>query len=369
MAERALPQDISAEKLILGSLILDHAAHAETFGLLQPEDFILESHRRIYVALKAMDTAGETIDRVTIASRLANSNQLQSIGGLTYLVSLDDGLPQFPHLDSYVEILREKAAQRKIIGMARHLMNLSLSTGADAGELVALAEQMLMDVNYASDDTAEALLSGEVIEQEGGLEKFLYPTPGVATPWPKFSEVTGGYRRGELFIIAGNPSMGKSAMAMQVAMKVAQEGLGVSVFSLEMSRVSLVKRMACYRARVDGARLRAGYLSADERNRLRVAVNEISNWPIWIAEHGVSTVPAIRSVLRKRRSKTDIFMVVVDYLQNAESQSRDLRNHPAVKTDGGRRKSQHAGAFPAKPGQHERTARAGTSRPTGIGIN
>lgn len=317
--ERPLPQDISAEKLILGSLMLDHAAHMEVFNLLHPEDFILEKHRRIYGAMKAMDATGEAIDRITVARRLDDLKQLQSVDGLSYLVSLDDGLPQMPQLDSYVEIIREKSAQRKIIVLAQHLITRSATADSDAATLVSLAEQMLMDVNYKADETAESLKSGEVVEQEGGIEKFLYPTPGVATPWVRFSEVTGGYRRGELFIIAGNPSMGKSALAMQIAMKVASESLGVSVFSLEMSRVSWVKRMACYRARVDGAKLRAGYLNNDERDRLRKAINEIANWPLWIAEHGISTVPAIRSAVRKARSKQDIFMVVVDYLQLMQS--------------------------------------------------
>ncbi len=317
--ELALPQDISAEKLVLGSLMLDHQAYAETFNVLQPEDFSLEVHRRIYGAMKAMDSSGAAIDRVTVARRLDDLKQLQSVGGITYLVYLDEGLPQLPHIDRYAEIIREKAAQRKIIILAQHLMNRSIAADSDAASLVSLAEQMLMDVNYKNDETAETLKPGEVVEQEGGIEKFLYPTPGVATPWPRFSEVTGGYRRGELFIIAGNPSMGKSALAMQIAMKVAEESLGVSVFSLEMSRASWVKRMACYKARVDGAKLRAGYLNQDERGRLRAALNVIANWPLWIAEHGISTVPAIRSALRKRKSKQDIFMVVVDYLQLLQS--------------------------------------------------
>jgi len=328
--EIALPRDISAEKLILGSLILDHQAYGEVFNLLNPEDFILESHRRIYGLMKAMDSTGDSIDRVTVARRLDDLKQLQSVGGLAYLISLDDGLPHLPHIDSYVEIIKEKSAQRKIIVLAQHLMNKSQSRDADAASLVALAEQMLMEVNSKADDTAENLKPGEVVEQEGGIDKFLYPSPGVATPWYRFSEVTGGYRRGELFIIAGNPSMGKSAMAMQVAMKVAAESLGVILFSLEMSRVSLVKRMACYRARVDGAKLRAGYLNTDERNRLRVALNEIADWPLWIAEHGISTVPAIRSALRKRRSKQDIFMVVVDYLQLLQSISKHTNRNTEV---------------------------------------
>lgn len=319
MTERALPQDISAEKLVLGSVILDHPAHAEVFNLLQPEDFILEKHRRIYGAMKAMDSTGDVIDRITIARRLDDLKQLQSVDGLGYLVSLDDGLPQVPHLDSYIEIIREKAAQRKIIILAQHLINRSGAPESDAASLASLAEQMLMDVNYKTDETAATLKPGEVIEQAGGIDKFLYPTPGVDTPWVRFSEVTGGYRRGELFIIAGNPSMGKSALAMQIAMKIASESLGVCVFSLEMSRVSLLQRMGCYKARVDGAKFRAGYLGKDEESRLRAALAIICTWPIWIAEHGISTVPAIRSALRKRQVKQDIFMVVVDYLQLLQS--------------------------------------------------
>jgi replicative DNA helicase len=127
MLDRPLPQDIPAEKLILGSIILDHPAHAEVFNLLQPEDFVLDSHRRIYGALKAMDSTGDEIDRVTIASRLTDLRQLQTVGGLAYLTSLDDGLPQFPNLDSYVEIIREKAAQRKILILSQHLMNRTMA--------------------------------------------------------------------------------------------------------------------------------------------------------------------------------------------------------------------------------------------------
>ncbi len=319
MFDRPLPSDVSAEKLILGSLLLDHHAYAETFSVLQPEDFSLEVHRRIYGTMKAMDSTGNEIDTVTVARRLDDLKQLQSIGGLTYLIYLDEGLPHLPHINAYVEIIREKAAQRKIITLAQHLINESGSKANDAASLVALAEQMLMDVNYKADETAASLKPGQIVESAGGMDNFLYPKAGVATPWTRFSEVTGGYRRGELFIIAGNPSMGKSALAMQIAMKIASEGLGVCIFSLEMSRVSLLQRMACYKARVDGAKWRAGYLHKEEEQKLRDAIGVICTWPLWMAEHGISTVPAIRSALRKQKAKQDIFMVVVDYLQLMQS--------------------------------------------------
>jgi replicative DNA helicase len=325
-----LPQDLLAERLVLGSIMLDHASHLEIFNLVQPEDFILESHRRIYGVMKSMDAAGEHIDQVTVARQLEDLKHLQAVGGLSYLISFDEGLPHLPSIDAYVEIIREKSAQRKIIVLAQHLMQRSLAQDSDAAALVSLAEQMLVDVNYRVDETAETMQPGEVVEHEGGLDKFLFPTIGVETPWRDFTLMTGGYRRGELFIVAGNPSMGKSALAMQIAMKVAQSGLGVAVFSLEMSRASLVKRMACCHARVDGAKLRAGYLSNEERARLRNAIQEISDWPIWIAEHGISTVPAIRAGIRKLKAKRDIFMAVVDYLQLLASSGKQTNRNAEV---------------------------------------
>ena len=310
-----LPCDLAAERLILGSIILDHSAHAEVFNLLAPEDFILEKHRRIYTAMRDMDAAGDKVDRVTIAGKLNELGQLELVDGLFYLASLDDGLPQFPNVESYVNIVREKSSLRKIMIAAQHLLNRCASAGTDSAELIALADQTLMKIAYKADETAQVLDSGDVIRKEGGIDKMLNPVIGARTPWTLFTDMTGGYRRGELFVIGGNPGMGKSALALQVGMRAAADGLGVIVFSLEMSRASLVLRMACYLAKVNGAKLRAGYLNSEERERLRLAFAEVSKWPLWMAEHGVSTVSAIRSALRKKKAKRDVFMVVIDYLQ------------------------------------------------------
>ncbi len=321
---------MNAERLILGSVILDHIRHAEIFSQLAADDFSTEIHRRIYGRMHEMDAAGDRIDRVTIASRLNDLNLLESVGGLTYLTSLDTGLPELPSIESYIDIVREKSSLRKIIFAAQHLMNRCISADSDSAELIALADRTLMQIGYKSQETAQVLIPGEVVEDQGGLDKLLNPDMGIRTPWTIFTDITGGYRRGELFVIAGNPGMGKSAAALQVAMRAAEDGLGVLLFSLEMSRASIVKRMLSYRARVDGAKWRAGYLNQEERTRILKAFNEIANWPLGIAEHGISTVSAIRAALRKQRTKRDVFMVVIDYLQLLQSIGRPENRNAEV---------------------------------------
>jgi replicative DNA helicase len=187
-----------------------------------------------------------------------------------------------------------------------------------------------MQIKTGTDDNARRLNPGQVIEAAGGIDRFLNPVIGAKTPWDIFTEMTGGYRRGELFVIGGNPSMGKSAAALQIAMRVAQDGLPVIYFSLEMSRESLVHRMICYRARVNSAKLRAGYLNQEERGRLRQAINDVSKWPLEIVEHGISTVSAIRAELRSARAQSDVFMVVIDYLQLLQTVGKQSNRNAEV---------------------------------------
>lgn len=319
MNEIALPCDKPAERLILGSIILDHQSHTEAFRLLSPEDFSIEVHRQIYSTMHAMDAGGETIDRVTLAGRLHDLRLLESVGGLTALAYLDEGLPQIPNIEGYIDVVREKSALRKIIFSAQHLIDRCVTAQGDSAELIALADRTLMQIKSKTDATARRLNPGEVIEAAGGVDRFINPVIGARTPWDVFTEMTGGYRKGELFVIGGNPGMGKSAAALQVAMRCAQDGLPTLYFSLEMTRESLVRRMACYRGRIDSAKLRAGYLNKEERSRLLAAINEISKLPLWIIEHGISNVSAIRAELRSARAQSDVFMIVIDYLQLLQS--------------------------------------------------
>src|ERR1700733_2397016 len=265
--DRPLPCNLPAERLILGSVMIDHAAHLDVFRLLSPEDFSLERHQTIFKTLRQMDSTARVIDRITVASTLSDKRLLEPLGGLTFLISLDGGLPLMPSIESYIRIVLEKSALRKIINTATNLINRCMVVDANSAELIAVADQTLMQINRYQSDEAESLTAGQIVESEGGIDKLLNPDPGIRTPWTRFTDMTGGYRPQELNVIAGNPGMGKTAIAMQAGMRVAEDGHGVMIFSLEMSRASILKRMACYRGRVDSSKLLHGYLNQEERNR------------------------------------------------------------------------------------------------------
>ena len=213
-------------------------------------------------------------------------NELEACDGLTYLVSLDDGLPQIPNLDSYIRIVKDKAVLRRIIFASQHMMNRALLGEEEPGEILAGAEETLLKLGDAR--VKSGLLDpGQILQgYEGGISAFLDPSKrikGISTGFAKFDEMTGGLHGGDLCIIAARPSMGKTALALNIAQHVALKlKQTVAIFSLEMSQESLLTRMLCAAARVDSQRFRAGYLTQEERRKLNHALHELVEAPLYI---------------------------------------------------------------------------------------
>ena len=210
--ERGLPVNIDAERFILGSVMLDDARFIEIAGVIMEEDFALEKHRRIFRRMSELHARNEKIDRVTVANELLRFGELESVDGLSYLVSLDDGLPQISNLDSYTRIVRDKAILRRIAVSAQHLMNRALAGEEDPADILAGAEETLLKLGEAR--TEKGLMTPlDVIQNyAGGLNAFLDPSrrvKGVSTGFTKFDEMTGGMHGGELIILAARPAMGK----------------------------------------------------------------------------------------------------------------------------------------------------------------
>jgi replicative DNA helicase len=318
--EKGLPANIDAEKFILGSLLLDDARFIDIAGILAEDDFALEKHRRIFQRMSELHERGERIDRVTVANELLRRNELESIDGLGYLVSLDDGLPQISNLDAYVRIIREKSTLRRIATTAQHMMNRALLAEEDPNDILAGAEETLLRIG---DHRGEKGLMTplEVIQAyEGGLNAFLDPSKrirGTSTGFVKFDEMTGGLHSGELFILAARPSMGKTALALNMAWYVAAKLFEpVAIFSLEMSQESLLTRMLCAAARVDSHRFRSGYLNEQERQKLRATASQMVEAPIYIDDTSGANLMDMHAKLRKlKQQQGKIGMVVVDYLQ------------------------------------------------------
>jgi len=320
-AEKGLPTNVDAERFVLGSILLDDSFFIQAAGTLEADDFSLEKHRRIFKRMGELHDRGEKIDRITIANELMKFGELEACDGLSYLVSLDDGLPQIPNLDSYIRIVKDKAVLRRIIFSAQHMMNRCLQGEEAPEEILAGAEETLLKLGEAR--VKAGLLNPQQILQgyDGGINAFLDPSKrikGISSGFTKYDEMTGGMHGGDLIILAGRPSMGKTALALNIAQHVALKlKQTVAIFSLEMSKESLLTRMLCAAARVDSQKFRAGYLNQEERRKLNHALHELVEAPLYIDDTPGVHLMDMHAKLRRLQAehKGGVKLVIVDYLQ------------------------------------------------------
>jgi replicative DNA helicase len=325
--EKGPPVNLDAERFVLGSILLDDNLYVQAAGTLEPDDFSIEKHRRIFKHMEELYARGERIDRVTVYNELDKHGEAQACDGLSYLVSLDDGLPQIPNLDSYIRIVQEKSVLRRTIFAIEHLRSRCLAAEESPGEILLACQKALDALSDGQQKHGEWVTPTEVVTNyPGGVHEFVSRKQGgigIATPWRPVTETLGGgLHKGELFITAGRPSMGKSIVGMQIAHQAAMDKHGAAVFSLEMSKESLTERLLCGIARVDCQKLRAGYLNATERQKLLAAATDIESLPLWIDDTRARTIPAMTAALRKLAARHPLDLVVVDHVQLMTSATR-----------------------------------------------
>jgi replicative DNA helicase len=335
--ERGLPVNLDAERFVLGAILMDDVLYIQVAGTLQSEDFSLEKHRRIFLRMGELYERGERIDRVTVANELMKQNQLESVDGVSYLVSLDEGLPALANLDSYVRIVKDKSVLRRIIFTSQKLIDRCIVGEEEPDQILASAEENLLKLGETR--AQDALVSPKRILEEfdGGINAFLDPSKrikGLSTGFLKLDEMTGGLHAGELVILAARPSMGKTALALNIAQHVAMhpEKQTVAVFSLEMSRESLLTRMICAGARVDQQKFRAGYLNQDERRRLAKTASELVQAPIYIGDTSGTHMMDIHAKLRRLKAEHGLALVVIDYLQLMSGRGRYENRNQEIST-------------------------------------
>jgi replicative DNA helicase len=326
--ERGLPSNLEAEQVVLGAILLNDTSFVVVAGALDPEDFVIEKHKRIFAAMGALNEEAQKIDTVTLANELMRRGQLESVDGVAYLVSLDDRLPQIYNLESYIKIIKEKALLRRMIFSAQAIIEKCMMDREDPGLILAEAEETLLKLGETA--VREDLLNpAQVFERfEGGINAFLDPSQrvrGISSGFKKLDEMTSGFHPGELIILAARPAMGKTALALNIAQYIATNPKiqkPVAVFSLEMSRELLLSRMICAGARVDAHKFRLGYLNSEERRRLLVAASELAEAPLFIDDTAGLTLMDIHAKLRRLKAEHGLGLVVVDYLQLMSSRGR-----------------------------------------------
>ncbi|MGQ9634689.1 MAG: replicative DNA helicase [Bryobacteraceae bacterium] len=317
--EKGLPANLDAERCVLGSILLDDSLFVQVAAVLEADDFSLEKHRRIFLRMGELNSRGEKIDHLTLAEELNRHNQLEACDGYSYLVSLDEGLPRIENLESYVRLVKEKSLLRRLISLAQNLIHRCLAGEEEAQEILANAEEILLKLGEGRDRVGLASTGEIVQEYPGGLNTLLDPASrirGLSTGYKRFDELTGGLHEGELIVLAGRPSMGKTALALNIAHHVAVKlKQTVAIFSLEMSKEALFSRLLCSGARVDAQRYRLGYLDADERRRLQRAAAELVEAPLFIDDSPGISLMDMHSKLRRLQAERPLGLVVLDYLQ------------------------------------------------------
>lgn len=334
--QREPPFDREAEMGVLGSILLMPES-CDDIASLRADDFYDDANRIIYGTLREMYDNGEKIDITLLVSKLRTANQYEKIGGPAYLASLSAAVPNAAHVVYYADIVSEKATFRSLINSSTEILRDAYEQSASAKELVAQAEQKVFaimdgksgqtvqsisDVLHAAMDRMEARLRDDYVDG------------AVATGLTTYDDMTGGLHGGELIILAARPSMGKTALAMNIAENVAIElNTPVLFVSLEMSGIELADRMLCSLSRVNGHKLRQGSISSDDRDRLISKANDISKAPLYVDDSPTRTVSEVAATARRiKRREGSIGLLVIDYLQLLQpDNSKDPRQEQVAK--------------------------------------
>jgi len=332
--EAGLPANIDAEKTILGAILLDNAAHAEAAEQLTPDDFSLDSHRRIFLRMSELMDSQHAVDIVTLANELARSKEIESVGGVAYLASLTEGLPRRPVIEEYIRIVKDKSLLRKLMGICSMAIARAADQAESALDVLGAAETQLMEItekgNFRGFQSVDEIVAGSFGNIDN-LYKESREVTGLATDYTQFDRLTSGLQKGELIIIAARPSMGKTAFAINIAQNAAVNHKAiVAVFSLEMSKESLLRRMLASQAWVDQQLIQKGMIGREDHAKLQIALGQLVDAQIFIDDTAAISLAEMRAKARRlKQNQKGLDLVVVDYLQlmSATVPSSGKRNY------------------------------------------
>ncbi|HRT27529.1 MAG TPA: replicative DNA helicase [Syntrophales bacterium] len=324
------PQNLEAEQSVLGGILLDNQALNSVMEILRVEDFYSEAHRKIFAAILDISEKSRPSDLVTLNDYLRDKKQIDAVGGAVYLASLVDTVPSAANIVHYSKIVKEKAILRNLIGTATDILTKSYNAGSDVDGLLDEAEHAIFEISENKIKPSFSPLKDLIKDSFRTIER-LYEKKelitGVPTGFEKLDEMTSGLQRSDLIIIAGRPSMGKTAFALNIAQRAAIEsGIPVAIFSLEMSKEQLAFRMLSSEAMVDSQRLRRGYPGETDWPKLTTAAGRLAEAPIYIDDTAAISVLEMKAKARRLKAESGLGLLIVDYLQLMRAGgSRDSR--------------------------------------------
>ncbi len=315
------PQSIDAEMSILGGILLENEAINRVLDILVPDDFYRESHRKIIRAMIELNEHREPCDLITLTTILKKRGELEDVGGGAYLATLVDFVPTAANIAYYGRIVKEKAIARNLIRAATEIVTDGYDEQSEIEELLDKAQKTIFEISENRVKTPYYQLNAilkDTIKYIGDLYEKKEHTTGVPTGFLDLDDKTAGFQRSDLIIIAGRPSMGKTAFALNIAQYAsvyAEPRYPVAIFSLEMSKEQLVTRLLCSESRVDASRLRTGHLLDGEWDKIMRGAEKLFEARLFIDDTPAISVLELRAKARRLKAEHDIGMIVVDYLQ------------------------------------------------------
>ena len=314
------PQDIDAERSVLGALMIDPIASNDVFGKLQPAHFYRPAHAKIYEVIVSLAEENQPVDEITTASGLESKGELEGIGGRAYLTELTNRLPSAANIEYHAGIVLKHALMRSLISVANSISTAGYEGTTDVADLLDRAESKIFEITSNRDQKSFSPMKDLVKSAITHIEKLFeqkQAITGCPSGFAKFDEMTAGLQPSDLIIVAGRPSMGKTALALNMAQNAAlQHKKVVAVFSLEMSKDSLVMRMLCSEGRISGHKLRKGALQQADWSRLADAAGRLADANMFIDDTGALNVLEMRAKCRRLKAERgELDLIVIDYLQ------------------------------------------------------
>ncbi len=317
--ERGLPVSLEAERSILGAILLDNSLYDQAAAHIDADHFSLEAHRRIYARMRDLQETGRPVDMITLVEELDRHKEVEAVGGVAYLSSLIDGVPERPSIEHYVHIVKNKALLRGLINVAQNAIAEAIEHSDEAEEVLSNVEQAIFQLSENRIEQGFMQVPDIIRGSFGSLEELLergQEITGLATHYTLLDKLTSGLQPSDLIVIAARPSVGKTAFAMNIAENAAVlDGKVVGVFSLEMSREALLLRMISSHAQVDSKALRQGFRSKDDIRKLTAAVERLSQAKLFIDDTPGISLSEMRAKARRLKRQEGLDLLIVDYLQ------------------------------------------------------
>jgi replicative DNA helicase len=326
ITERGLPHNLDAERSVLGAIILENESIYQILDVLKSEDFYAENHKILYERLTEMVSSTRAVDLVTLREELARTGELEQIGGITYIAALIDTLPTSRNILHYSQIIKEKAVLRRLIRAGYDIIDSCYRQEEETGEILNNAERSIFAI--AEDRIRVGFQSlKDLADSAWNRINFIHENPGVLTGletgFTDLDQLTSGLQPSDLIIVAGRPSMGKTALAMNIAQHIGVRlKKTVGIFSLEMSRDQLMLRFLCSEARLDSHRLKVGGFTRDEWSRLMRTMAILSEAKIFLDDSSGSTPIEMGAKARRLKAEHGLDLVIIDYLQMMKMKGR-----------------------------------------------